>query len=245
MNARILWHHAALIGAAALVVGCGPDTPERGTATASGPGGSPLARSESGQPSAAANRDTSGATIRPPTTTTSPAAPGAAAPPAETPRLMARAEVHPLADNTARGIVEFQTAASGDGPLTIHVVLMGVDAGPHGMHIHSGTDCAAPGEHLNPQNAPHGAANAGAAARHLGDLGNITADASGVVEEMLRDAQLGSDSTFIGKVIIVHKGQDDLSTQPGGDSGDPIACGVIEPAGEEVISRSGDANRGV
>ena len=158
---------------------------------------------------------------------------------------MARAEIRPLADNTVRGIVEFQTAASGDGPLTIHVVLMGLDAGPHGMHVHSGTDCAAPGEHLNPQNAPHGPANAGAAVRHLGDLGNITADASGVVEEMLRDALLGSDSTFIGKVIIVHEGQDDLSTQPGGDSGDPIACGVIEPAGEEVISRSGDANRGV
>ena len=116
--------------------------------------------------------------------------------------------------------------------------------GPHGPH-HSGTDCAAPGAHLNPQSAPHGAANAGAAARHLGDLGNITADASGVVEEMLRDAQLGSDLTFIGKVVVVHKGQDDLSTQPGGDSGDPIACGVIEPAGEDVISRSGDANRGV
>ena len=94
--------------------------------------------------------------------------------------------------------------------MTIHVMLMGLDAGPHGMHVHMGTDCATPGEHLNPQNAPHGPANAGAGARHLGDLGNITADASGMVEEMLRDSLLGGDSTFIGKVIIVHEGQDDL-----------------------------------
>jgi len=254
MNGKIAWPYAALIGAATLIVGCGPDTPERGAAAERGPAEdsplsrpseSSLARNEAGQPPAVASRDTGGPTIRPPTTATSPAAPGGAAPPAETPRLIARAEVHPLGDTTARGIVEFQTAAGGDGPLTIHVVLMGVDAGPHGFHIHSGTDCAAPGAHLNPQSAPHGAANAGAAARHLGDLGNITADASGVVEEMLRDAQLGSDLTFIGKVVVVHKGQDDLSTQPGGDSGDPIACGVIEPAGEDVISRSGDANHGV
>jgi len=66
-----------------------------------------------------------------------------------------------------------------------------------------------------------------------------------MVEEMLRDAMLGSDASFVGKLLIVHRGQDDLSTQPGGDSGDPIACGVIEPAGEDVISRSGSQDRGV
>jgi Cu-Zn family superoxide dismutase len=154
--------------------------------------------------------------------------------------LLARAQVQPLGDNTVRGVVEFQTAAGGGAPLTVHVMLMGLDAGPHGMHVHEGTDCAAPREHLNPLNSPHGAQNAGAAARHLGDLGNVTADASGMVEEMLRDTQLAGDSSFIGKVIVVHKGQDDLTTQPSGDSGDAIACGVIERAGEDLLSR-GDA----
>jgi Cu/Zn superoxide dismutase len=43
--------------------------------------------------------------------------------------------------------------------------------------------------------------------RHLGDLGNITADASGMVEEMLRDSLLGSDVSFIGRVVIVHEGR--------------------------------------
>jgi superoxide dismutase, Cu-Zn family len=233
MKRRIAWYSAAVLGAAALLAGCEPDT---------GPGDSSLSRGESSQPPAAANRD--GGSIRPPTTTTSPAAPGAAPPPAATPRLIARADVRPVGDNTARGIVEFQTAAGGTGPLTIHVMLMGLAAGPHGMHVHMGVDCAAPGEHLNPQNAPHGPSNAASGARHLGDLGNVTADASGMVEEMLRDTMLGDDSSFVGKVLILHEGQDDLSTQPGGDSGDPIACGVIKPA-EDVISLSGDQNRGV
>jgi Cu-Zn family superoxide dismutase len=244
MNGKILVHCAALLGAAALIAGCAPDDSERGGSDQARPGNG--AQSRNGEAPNAAGRDTGGS-IRPPTTTTSPAAPGAAppaagAPPAATPRLMARADIRPLGDNTARGIVEFQTAAGDSGPMTIHVMLMGLDAGPHGMHVHMGTDCEAPGEHLNPQSAPHGPANAASGARHLGDLGNVTADASGMVEEMLRDAMLGSDPSFIGKVLVVHKGQDDLSTQPDGDSGDPIACGVIEQA-EQVISRGDDPNR--
>jgi superoxide dismutase, Cu-Zn family len=230
-----------LLAAAVLAVGCAPDTPESNSTGRADDRGA-LPRAEQSQRPVADGREADGA-IRPPTTTTSPAEPGAA-PPAALPRLLARAQVQPLADNTVRGIVEFQTAADGDGPLTIHVMLMGLDAGPHGMHVHAGTDCAAPGDHLNPLNTPHGPQNAGAAARHRGDLGNVTADASGMVEEMLRDAELAGDSSFIGKVIIVHKDQDDLTTQPGGDSGEPIACGVIERA-EDVISRGDGLDRGV
>ena len=151
----------------------------------------------------------------------------------------------PLGDNTVRGIVEFQTAASRRrGPLTIHVMLMGLDAGPHGMHVHMGTDCTAPGEHLNPQNAPHGPANAASGARHLGDLGNITADASGMVDEMLRDSLLGSDSSFIGKVIDRARRPGRSVDAAGRRLGRAHRCGVIEPA-EDVISRSDDPNRGV
>ena len=245
MKSRISLQCAALIGAAALVAGCGPDPSERSGAAQSRPGDSPLSRNEPGQPPSAANRDT---TVRPPTTAANPAAPGsAAAPPPALPRLMARAEIRPLEDNTVRGIVEFQQAAAdGSGPMTIHVMLMGLAAGPHGMHVHMGTDCAMPETHLNPQNAPHGPANAASGMRHLGDLGNITADASGMVEETLRDSLLGGDASLVGKVLVVHEGQDDLSTQPDGSSGPPIGCGIIEAAGEDVISR-GDApnDRGV
>jgi Cu-Zn family superoxide dismutase len=246
MDSKMPWLRAGLIGVAALVAGCGPDGAERGAQT--NPGDSALSRNESGQPPAGADRDT---TVRPPTTAVNPAAPGSAAapgagaPPAATPRLMARAEIRPLADNTVRGIVEFQSAAAGSGPVTIHVLLMGLAAGPHGLHVHMGTDCAAPGGHLNPQDAPHGPANAASAMRHLGDLGNITADASGMVDEVLRDSLLGGDATFINKVIVVHEGQDDLSTQPDGSSGQPIGCGIIEAAREDVLSRSDGPDRGV
>jgi superoxide dismutase, Cu-Zn family len=231
MNGRRSSYCAALIGASAIGIGCAPDGAERDAADRSRSGGSE-ARSGSTQPPSA-NREA----IRPPTATTSPAAPGAAAPPPTVPpRLMARAEVRPLGDNTVRGIIEFQTSVGADardaGPVTINVRLMGLDAGPHGMHVHVGTDCTTPGTHLNPLNSPHGAANAGAAARHLGDLGNIT------------DSLLSGDASFVGKVLIVHKGQDDLTTQPDGGAGEPVACGVIEAA-EDVLSEADDSDREV
>jgi Cu-Zn family superoxide dismutase len=246
MDSRILKRCVGLLGAGALIVGCTPDTGETG-AGQSRPGDSALSRNASGEPPDA-QRD---AAVRPPTTSANPAAPGSAAapgidaPPAATPRLMARAEVRPLADSTARGIVEFQSPAGNDGPMTIHVMLMGLAAGPHGLHVHTGTDCAAPGTHLNPLESPHGPANAAAGMRHLGDLGNVTADASGMVEETLRESLLSGDASFIGKVIVVHEGQDDLSTQPDGSAGEPIACGVIEAAGEDVLSRGASPSTGV
>ena len=247
MDSRISLHCATLIGLTALVVGCERDASDRQGSARDGsaqsrPGDTALARNDSGQPPAAANRDS---IVRPPTTATNPAAPGSAAAPTA-PRLMARAEIQPLGDHTARGIVEFEQAPPGSsGPMTIHVMLMGLDAGPHGMHVHMGADCMGPGTHLNPQDAPHGPANAASGMRHLGDLGNITADASGMVEEMLRDSLLGSDASFIGRVVVVHEGQDDLSTQPDGSSGQPVGCGLIEPAGEDVISRGPAPDRGV
>ena len=237
MDSKISWRCAALIGAMALV-GCGPDDSERQSSALN----SAEPRNQPGQPPGDAARSS---TIRPPSTAANPVAPGSAAAPTE-PRLMARAEIEPLGDHTARGIVEFLQAPPGStGPMTIHAMLMGLDAGPHGMHVHMGTDCTAPGTHLNPQDAPHGPANAASGMRHLGDLGNITADASGMTDEMLRDSLLGSDMSFIGKVVVVHEGQDDLSTQPDGTSGQPIACGVIEAAGEPVISQGPAPDRGV
>jgi Cu-Zn family superoxide dismutase len=246
MDSKISWQCAALIGAMALVVGCEPDTSNsqgsaREGATQSRPSDSTLSRNAS-EPPAGAARD---ATIRPPTTPANPGAPGSAAAPTE-PRLIARAEIEPLGDHTVRGVVEFRQPPPGStGPMTIHTMLMGLDAGPHGMHVHMGIDCMAPGTHLNPQDAAHGPANAASGMRHLGDLGNITADASGMVDEMLRDSLLGSDASFIGKPVVVHEGQDDLSTQPDGSSGEPVGCGIIEAVGEPVISQGPPPDRGV
>lgn len=256
MDSKTSLRCLVLIGAATLIVGCGPDSSSRQGAARDGAAQSRddgPARNQPGQPPGqpgqsppgAADRDVA---VRPPTTAPNPAAPGAAAaPPATQPQLMARAEIQPLGDHMARGVVEFQQSLSpaGSSPLVIHVMLMGLDAGPHGMHVHMGTDCTAPGTHLNPQQAPHGPANAASGARHLGDLGNVTADASGMVDETLRDSLLGSDMSFIGKVLVVHEGQDDLSTQPDGSSGQPVGCGVIEATGGDILSRGPTQDRGV
>lgn len=105
----------------------------------------------------------------------------------------------------------------------------------HGFHVHQTGDCTAPdfksaGDHFNPTNAPHGASTS--AAHHLGDLASIKSNAEGtatvsgtVAGATLRD---GGPHDLVGKALIVHAKRDDYTTQPSGDSGDRIACGVIQ-----------------
>jgi Cu-Zn family superoxide dismutase len=104
----------------------------------------------------------------------------------------------------------------------------------HGFHVHETGDCSAPdaksaGEHLNPTQAMHGGPST--TQRHLGDLPNVQADASGMasISTTLAGATLhdGGANDLMGKALIVHAKRDDYATQPSGDSGDRIACGVI------------------
>ncbi len=105
----------------------------------------------------------------------------------------------------------------------------------HGFHIHQTGDCSAPGfknagEHFNPEGAMHGAPDS--ATHHLGDLAAVKADATGIanVSATIAGATLndGGPHDLIGKALIVHAKPDDYKTQPSGNSGDRIACGVIE-----------------
>jgi len=110
--------------------------------------------------------------------------------------------------------------------------ISGLTPGKHGFHIHEFGDCSAPdaasaGSHFNPTKHQHGAPDA--TDRHAGDLGNIEADASGKAHLELTDDMMklsGSDS-IIGHAVIVHEKADDLKTQPTGDAGGRLACGVI------------------
>lgn len=101
----------------------------------------------------------------------------------------------------------------------------------HGFHIHQFGDCSDPafktaGDHFNPTGQPHGAP--GAPKHHIGDLGNLTADANGKVNyEIVSQSLTTSEGSVLGRSVVVHKNPDDLKTQPSGDSGDRIACGVI------------------
>ncbi|HEX8299331.1 MAG TPA: superoxide dismutase family protein [Rubricoccaceae bacterium] len=113
----------------------------------------------------------------------------------------------------------------------------GLTPGEHGFHVHQNADCGADstgeagtaaGPHFNPLASPHGAPQAALTARHAGDFGNLIADETGRAEGILIDSVLTFDgpTALVGHAVIVHAGRDDLATQPGGDSGYRIACGV-------------------
>ena len=117
----------------------------------------------------------------------------------------------------------------------IAVELTGIPAGPHGLHLHTTGQCDAPGfttagGHLNPGAKQHGADNPAGA--HLGDLPNVTADASGTVSVVIHfagapDALVAALFDADGSALVLHAGPDDYKTDPSGNSGTRIACGVL------------------
>ena len=139
------------------------------------------------------------------------------------------AVLHPTAGSNVAGTVTF--TASGDGVKAV-ADLTGLTPGKHGFHIHEFGDCSDPkaasaGGHFNPSNHQHGAPDA--SDRHAGDLGNLEADATGKAHLELTDKLMkltGADA-IVGHAVIVHEKADDLKTQPTGDAGGRVACGVI------------------
>lgn len=104
----------------------------------------------------------------------------------------------------------------------------------HAIHVHEKGDCSAAdassaGGHFNPTGQPHGRPDAGA--HHAGDMPNITADANGVARVNLhvQGISLGGAATtdIVGRALVVHAQPDDYATQPSGNSGARIACGVV------------------
>ncbi len=100
-------------------------------------------------------------------------------------------------------------------------------------HIHEKGDCSSgdgmsAGGHFNPTAKPHG--NPGPAEHHAGDMPAVVADASGnaTLQAELAPMSVGAGVTdVVGKAVIVHKDADDYTTQPTGNSGARVACGVI------------------
>jgi Cu-Zn family superoxide dismutase len=142
----------------------------------------------------------------------------------------ATATLSPTSGSTASGTVKL--AQLGDGSVRVTVDLMGAPAGVHGFHIHDKGDCGdngnAAGGHYNPASTQHGAPSADP--HHAGDFGNVTADADGRVktEFTTRSVTVAEGpSTAVGHAIILHANPDDLVTQPTGNAGARIACGVV------------------
>ena len=144
------------------------------------------------------------------------------------------AKLMPTKDSTARGEVTF-TPEEADGKKGVRVTasFTGLQMGEHGFHIHENGDCSAPdaasaGGHFNPSSKPHAARDA--AERHVGDLGNLKADPYGMARANFVDNVLTLDgpNSIVGKAVIIHQNADDFKTQPTGNAGGRLACGVIE-----------------
>ena len=139
------------------------------------------------------------------------------------------ADLQPASGSKVSGSVSFQRESDKKVRVTAH--LTGLTPGKHGIHIHEKGDCGAPdassaGPHYNPTGHPHGAPSA---EHHMGDLGNIEAgaDGTGHLDLVVDFIDLDGPNSVIGKAVIVHAGQDDLTSQPSGNSGARVACGVI------------------
>lgn len=145
-------------------------------------------------------------------------------------RPTATATLAPTANNTAGGTVRMVQLA--DGSVDVTVDLANVPPGVHGFHVHEKGDCGdngnAAGGHFNPTGTPHGAPNA--AQKHAGDFGNVTADANGRVSTRFNTRSIqveAGDNSAVGRAMILHANPDDLTTQPTGNAGGRIACGVV------------------
>lgn len=128
------------------------------------------------------------------------------------------------------GTVEFKETDDG---VEVTANVEGLKKGTHGFHIHEKGDCSAPdaksaGGHFNPSNHKHGGPEADE--RHEGDLGNITAGKDGKATATMTVKGItlkDGDNSIVGKGFIIHDKADDFKTQPTGNAGDRVACGVI------------------
>ncbi len=168
-----------------------------------------------------------GAPVKPP----HPAPP----PPAAGTVRQAEAALAPASASLVSGRVVF-VAVPGGAHLTGTVGGL-APGGRFGFHVHEKGDCSAvdassAGGHFNPTGAPHGRAEAGP--HHAGDMDNLVADADGTanVDVHLAGVTLGGGAAtdIVGRALIVHGGTDDYTSQPAGNAGARVACGVIRAA---------------
>ena len=143
--------------------------------------------------------------------------------------------VHSVGESGVNGTIHFSKQANG---IKIVADINGLTPGKHGFHIHQFGDCSAAdatstGGHFNPEGKQHGAPTD--MDRHVGDLGNLVADDMGHAHYERIDGSISFDGShsIIGRAVIIHQGEDDFTTQPTGNAGARVACGVIGLAKSE------------
>jgi Cu-Zn family superoxide dismutase len=144
----------------------------------------------------------------------------------------ASATIEPKSGSKVTGKATFTELSTGG--IRVHVHIENAPPGTHGLHIHEKGDCSDPeaksaGGHFNPAGNPH--AGPMDAKRHAGDLGNIDIKAGGT-----GDLEISTDmltvkpgpNSVVGRSVVFHEKEDDLKTQPTGNAGGRLGCGVIK-----------------
>lgn len=139
------------------------------------------------------------------------------------------AVLRPAQGGGVEGTVTFLAT---EGGVKVTTRVTGLTPGAHGFHVHELGDCSAAdfssaGSHFNPGGDPH--AGPHDPRRHMGDMGNLEAGQDGVAQLEYLDPRISLEGAggVLGRGVIVHAAADDLKTQPTGNAGGRLACGVV------------------
>jgi superoxide dismutase, Cu-Zn family len=144
----------------------------------------------------------------------------------------AKAKIEARSDSTVTGTATFTELATGGVRVRVHIEH--APPGTHGLHIHEKGDCSDPkaanaGGHFNPGGMPH--AGPHDMKRHAGDLGNIEIKPDGTGDLEITSDMLTVNpgpNSVVGRSVVFHEKADDMTTQPTGNAGGRLGCGVIQ-----------------
>ena len=149
-------------------------------------------------------------------------------------KTVAKADIEAKSGSKLKGKATF--TQNDKGAIVVRIEVSDAPPGEHAVHIHDKGDCSSPdgksaGDHWNPTHMEHGKWGAPGDHYHLGDIGNLSVEPNGKGTLTLETTKWAAGSAgvndVIGHAIVVHGGVDDFKTQPAGNAGPRIGCGVI------------------
>ncbi len=145
----------------------------------------------------------------------------------------ATAQIQGASGSSLMGEATFEETSDG---VKMTLKVQGATPGTHAVHLHESGDCSAPdatsaGPHWNPMNKAHGKRMENDGEFHAGDIANLEVgdDGTGTLEITAKDWTIGTGtaSDVVGKAVIIHADPDDFVSQPSGNAGSRVGCGVV------------------